>query len=154
MNEQLKRMLAAVLMLVSAVPVALAHCQIPCGIYGDDTRFTLMREDVTTIEKSMKEIDRIGKATAPDNNQLVRWVTNKEAHADALAEIVTSYFMAQRLKPVPEDKTPEYAKYVKELTLLHQILVESMKAKQTTSLEHCTQLRTLIDQFEKSYTGK
>ena len=32
-----------------------AHCQIPCGIYGDQTRFTLMHEHVTTTEKSMKQ---------------------------------------------------------------------------------------------------
>ena len=31
-----------------------SHCQVPCGIYGDPTRFQLMAEHVTTIEKSMK----------------------------------------------------------------------------------------------------
>ncbi|RJP84243.1 MAG: superoxide dismutase [Desulfobacteraceae bacterium] len=154
MNEQLKKVLAISLVLLGAAATAFAHCQIPCGIYGDETRFTLMREHVATIEKSIKEIDRIGKESKPDNNQLVRWVMNKDSHADELAEIVTFYFMAQRVKPVPEDMKADYAKYVNKITLLHQILVVSMKAKQTTDLELCTQLRTLIDQFEKSYTAK
>ena len=32
-------------------PAALAHCQIPCGIYGDKLRIDLMMEDAATIEK-------------------------------------------------------------------------------------------------------
>jgi len=131
--------------------VALAHCQIPCGIYGDSTRFTTMREHVTTIEKSMKQIVELGADTA-NMNQLVRWVDNKETHADALSEIVTAYFMTQRIKPVAEEQKEAYAKYVTEITLLHQMLVESMKSKQTTDPEHCAKLRTLIDQFETSYS--
>ena len=35
---------------------ALAHCQIPCGIYDDPARFSLMAEHITTIEKAMKTI--------------------------------------------------------------------------------------------------
>ena len=34
---------------------------------------------------------------------MVRWVVNKEVHADELSDIVTYYFMAQRIKPgMPE----------------------------------------------------
>jgi nickel superoxide dismutase len=154
MNGQLKRILAASLILAGAAAIAFAHCQIPCGIYGDDTRFTLMREHIATIEKSMKEIDRIGNEGRRDNNQLVRWVMNKETHAAELAEIVTFYFMAQRVKPVSADKQADHAKYVEQITLLHQTLVLSMKAKQTTDVELCASLRSLVDQFEKSYTGK
>ena len=154
MSDQRKKVLAGTLILVGAAAVAFAHCQIPCGIYGDDARLTLMREHVATIEKSMKEIDHIGQESKPDNNQLVRWVMNKESHAEELAEIVTFYFMAQRIKPVPEDDKTGHAKYVERITLLHQILVVSMKAKQTTDLKLCAQMRSLIDRFEKSYTGK
>ena len=62
---------------------ARAHCQIPCGIYDDAARFVSMREHVTTIEKSMKELAG-GKA---NDNQTVRWVNNKETHADELSEM-------------------------------------------------------------------
>ena len=154
MSTGMKSTSAAVSIMAGTALVALAHCQIPCGIYDDDTRITLMREHVVTIEKSITEIERISKAAPTDNNQLVRWVVNKEAHADELAEIVTYYFMAQRIKPVPEDKKVDHAKYVKNLALLHRILVVSMKAKQATNLEHCTQLKALIDRFEQRYAGK
>jgi len=130
---------------------ALAHCQIPCGIYNDEMRFTLMLEHVTTIEKSMTEITALGKAETPDGNQMVRWVDNKEAHADKLSEIITYYFMSQRVKPVPPENKADYTKYVTRITLLHQMLVTTMKTKQTTELKQCSELRTLIDEFRTSY---
>ena len=133
---------------------AWAHCQIPCGIYDDDARFTLMLEHVTTVEKSMRQIKSLSKAEKPDSNQVVRWVTNKDVHADKLAGIVTSYFMAQRVKPVPEGDKVGHARYVRQVVLLHQVLVQSMKAKQTTDLAHCAELRKLIAEFRKAYAAK
>lgn len=140
--------------LLALAPSLMAHCQIPCGIFGDETRFVIMREHVTTIEKSMKQIGAVGSAEKPDWNQLVRWVENKEAHAGELSEIVTYYFMAQRIKPAPAGDEAAGKKYQHELTLLHHMLVYAMKAKQTTELAHVEKLRELIDAFEKSYLGE
>ena len=64
-------------------PQVYAHCQIPCGIYNDEVRFTLMQEHVTTIEKSMKLIVELSEDPKENANQLVRWTVNKEEHADA-----------------------------------------------------------------------
>lgn len=125
-----------------------AHCQIPCGIYDDATRFTLMREHVATIEKSMNEITKLSAEIPQNSNQLIRWVDNKEEHADKLTEIVTTYFLAQRIKA-----TEPAEKYKTELKLLHGIIVQAMKAKQTVNLEHVQTLRQLIDDFEHVYTG-
>ena len=38
--------------------------------------------------------------------------------------------------------------------MLHGLIVHSMKAKQTTRLEHVQALRKLIDDFEQVYTGR
>ncbi|MBN2582738.1 MAG: superoxide dismutase [Planctomycetes bacterium] len=132
---------------------AFAHCQIPCGIYNDPVRFTLLEEHVATIEKSMNQIVALSKEQEPNYNQLVRWVTNKEEHADKLTEIVTFYFMAQRIKPADPQDTAAWSKYVGEVTMLHQIVVHAMKAKQTTDLEECAKLRELIGKFKASYLG-
>jgi len=137
---------------LSSGRAAVAHCQIPCGIYGDETRFTLMVEHVTTIEKSMKQIESLGKADKPDWNQLVRWVDNKEAHADKLSDIITSYFMAQRVKPAAKENADDYDRYVRQLAALHRMLVYAMKSKQSTDLNHCVELRKLIAEFRKLYT--
>jgi nickel superoxide dismutase len=136
-----------------SAPAVFAHCQIPCGIYDDPARFVEMQEHVTTIEKSMNEIVALSKEASPNWNQIVRWVMNKEDHADKLTEIVSYYFMAQRVKPAdPSDKAAS-AKYVQQLTLLHRIMVHAMKAKQTTDLEQCAAMRELIKQFQASYLG-
>lgn len=135
--------------------VARAHCQIPCGIYDDEVRFTTMLEHVTTIEKSMKQIVSLSKAKSPAWNQLVRWVQNKDEHADRLAHIATYYFMAQRVKPPQEGvEASVTAKYERQIGLLHRIVVHAMKAKQTTDLDHVNALRELIESFGKSYLGE
>jgi nickel superoxide dismutase len=138
--------------LVVAVGVS-AHCQIPCGIYNDPARFTLMAEHIDTIEKSMKKIDALSKEEKPKYNQLVRWVGNKETHADELSEIITYYFMAQRVKPADTGNADAHKKYVHQLTLLHRMLVHAMKAKQTTDPNHVATLRKHLKDFKASYLG-
>lgn len=153
MNPKLSMLLLLPALVAGMSSRALAHCQVPCGIYNDPVRFTLLEEHVTTIEKSMQQIQALSSETPHNPNQIVRWVNNKEVHADALTEIVTYYFMAQRVKPAdPADKAAT-AKYVKELTLLHQMVVTSMKAKQTTDLENCATLRSLLGKFRTLYLG-
>ena len=134
--------------------LAYSHCQIPCGIYDDEARFTAIAEHITTIEKSMKLIESLSAQGTKDMNQIVRWVNNKEAHADELSHIITHYFMAQRIKISSEGNALEYGKYIRKLTLLHEMLVTTMKAKQTTDTANVEKLRTLLSQFHDAYTGK
>jgi nickel superoxide dismutase len=143
--------LVAALLLGGLATMVKSHCQIPCGIYNDEARFGAIAENLTTIEKSMKLINELSGEEKPNYNQIVRWVDNKELHADDTAEIVTYYFMAQRLKPVDATDAKAYAAYVKELTLLHQLLCNSMKAKQTTDVATVEQLRGLLDEYHKVY---
>lgn len=131
--------------------IAYSHCQIPCGIYDDQARFDMIAEHITTIEKSMNEIRKLSEQDKPNMNQIVRWVQNKEEHADELGHIVTYYFMAQRVKPADKADADAYGEYVKKLTLLHKMLVYSMKAKQTTDLANVEKLRTLLAQFRAVY---
>lgn len=127
-----------------------AHCEIPCGIYDDATRIVLLREHIDTIEKSMKAVRAISAEETIDYNQLVRWIDNKEAHADELQHIVTQYFMTQRIKPAAGD-AEDRAGYIAQLTVLHEMLIAAMKAKQSVDLQHVEKLRELVDRFEKLY---
>ena len=154
----MKRNTALVILAVALVSLtgskALAHCQIPCGIYDDPARFSLMAEHITTIEKSMKTIIDLSAQKTKDYNQLVRWVQNKDRHADELSEIVTHYFMAQRIKPPEEPGEAAREKYIEQIGSLHQMLVYSMKAKQTTALENVEKLRSLLETFKASYLAQ
>ena len=137
---------------LSAVP-AFSHCEIPCGIYGDEMRFAMMKEDIATIEKSMNQVIELSKEAKPNYNQIVRWVQNKEHHADKIRDVVTQYFLAQRVKPVLPKGSAEHDAYVNQLTLLHDMIVTSMKCKQTTELSHVEKLKQLVDSFSKAYLG-
>ncbi len=66
-----------------------AHCQIPCGIYDDQMRVHMIAEHIKTIEKSMNEIMRLEKEGPKNYNQLVRWIMNKDDHADRLKRLRT-----------------------------------------------------------------
>lgn len=142
-------------LLVGAVsPVVLSHCEIPCGIYGDPMRLDMMAEHITTMEKSIRQIVDLSAAGGKNYNQLVRWVVNKEQHADQFGEIVTQYFMKQRIKPASKSDPKAYEDYVRKLTLLHEMLITSMKCKQTTDLENVAKLRSLLAEFRTAYLGE
>jgi nickel superoxide dismutase len=124
-----------------------AHCEMPCGIYDDGARIDMLAEHATTIEKSMNEIKILQQAKPVNNyNQLIRWVVNKEEHANEVQHIVSQYFMTQRIKFDSKD-------YEKKLALLHQMLVYAMKCKQTTDLTYVEKLRSALAEFKNLYFG-
>lgn len=129
------------LLIFTAGPV-LAHCEIPCGIYDDKMRISMLEEHITTIEKSMNMIKELEKES--NSNQLIRWVMNKEDHADQFQEIVSQYFLTQRIKAGHGD-------YQAKLEVLHQLLVYAMKCKQTTDLANTAKLKELVAEFDKLY---
>lgn len=124
-----------------------AHCEIPCGIYDDEMRIDMINEHITTIEKAMNTIIELEKDGHNHYNQLVRWIVNKEDHATELQWIVSQYFMTQRIKTDTKD-------YEKKLKLLHQMLIYSMKCKQTTDLANVTTLKKLVKDFQALYFKK
>lgn len=132
-------------------PAVYSHCQIPCGIYDDPTRLVEIAEHIATIEKSIKQIVELSAAEKPNYNQLVRWVNNKDDHADKLSHIVTYYFMAQRITPADKSDTNAYEDYVNKITLLHRMTVCSMKCKQTTDLANVEELKSLLAEFKAAY---
>jgi nickel superoxide dismutase len=126
--------------------LAFAHCELPCGIYDDAMRIKMLKEHVMTMEKSMRKVQELQTSAPQEKNQLVRWITNKEHHANAFQEIVSQYFLTQRIKPDSE-------KYAEKLKVLHQMLFYAMKCKQTVDKDHIRKLYSLIDDFEGLYFG-
>ena len=133
---------------------AYGHCEIPCGIYGDSLRIQQIDEHITTIEKSMTKIIELSDADDKNYNQLIRWVTNKEEHAKKIQDIVSQYFLHQRIKPTDPSNTEQYEKYINRLTLLHKLQVYAMNAKQTTDLEYIEKMRNTLHKFADAYFHK
>ena len=79
--------------------IAVAHCQVPCGIYDDALRIVQIKEDYKTIKKAMEQISQLSNKSDPiSSNQLNRWVMTKEQHATNIQKIVSEYFLTQRVK--------------------------------------------------------
>ena len=125
------------------------HCQVPCGIYEDAVRVYQIKEDFNTIKKAMYNIKDLSKnENALSLNQSIRWVNTKEEHATKIQDRISHYFLIQRIKP---KKDKEYNLYVKQTTLLHQIMISAMKCKQTVDSKNVTDALKLLDQFIDSY---
>jgi nickel superoxide dismutase len=150
-----KLMLGVLLLAVAGIaPLVYSHCQMPCGIYDDPARLAAIAENITTIEKAMKSIEELSAQQKPNMNQIVRWVNTKDEHAEDIAHIVSYYFMAQRITPADKSDAAGYEKYIKQLTLLHEMLIYSTKAKQTTDLTNVEKLRSLWADFRNAYLGE
>ncbi len=129
--------------------LAMAHCQVPCGIYGDQLRFEQMLEDGRTIAKAQDQINEMTQAeiTAQSVNQMGRWVVAKEDHATKIQNTIAAYFMAQRIKADNKD-------YVKQLTAAHAVMVAAMKCKQSADPATAETLKKKILDLYRAYEGK
>lgn len=127
---------------------AMAHCQVPCGIFADQLRFEAMLEDQTTVAKANVQMAKLLKGNTPVAvNQATRWILTKEDHCKNIMETVAQYFMAQRIKPDAEN-------YEKTLVAAHNVMRAAMKAKQDPSAEVAEALKASILEFYQAYEGK
>lgn len=128
-----------------------AHCQIPCGIYDDHNRVHQIREDITTIQKSVTLINELAtKKDAQSQHQLVRWVMNKEKHAENIIRTISDYFMTQKIVPTSlGDK-----KYLEQLARHHAVMVAAMKCKQSSDMKTVQALIAAVDNIEGDWPKK
>lgn len=140
MNGLIKTFVVLFVSLATYSPAAYSHCQIPCGIYDDHARVKTMLEDAATTRKSVKLIAELsGKSDAQSNNQIVRWVMNKENHAQNVISSISDYFLTQRVNSKQED-------YVERLKKHHAVIVAAMKVKQNADMKY-------VDALEASIKG-
>ncbi|MBT3601729.1 MAG: hypothetical protein HN521_01575, partial [Candidatus Latescibacteria bacterium] len=85
---------------------------------------------------------------------IVRWVNNKEKHADHIREVVSQYFLAQRIKEPAEGDVAGAKAYTAKLVKLHQIIRTAMKCKQTTDVANAQKLHDQIHEFQELYNAK
>ena len=149
MNSLLKTMVLIAITVFGSILLlqqpAHAHCQIPCGIYDDHARIQSMLEDTATVEKSVKLILELAdKSDAQSQNQLVRWVMNKEKHAQQIISTISDYFLTQRVNPSQKDYTDRLLKH-------HAVIIAAMKAKQNADITHAHDLTESIEALLSYY---
>lgn len=142
--------LAVLSLTTSAIPLtqtssARAHCQIPCGIYDDHARVESMLEDAATVVKATKLIRELSrKRDSQSRQQMVRWVTNKESHAQKVISTMADYFLTQRVKPKQKDYSARLADH-------HAVILAAMAAKQSVGAAPAEALVKSIKVLEKYY---
>lgn len=126
-------------------PFLFGHCQVPCGIYDDANRVHQMLEDVSTISKAIGQIHELnGKSDVQSTQQMIRWVNNKEIHADKIIDTISQYFLTQRVKLGAED-------YLTRLSEHHAVIVLSMKVKQKADAKIAKDLKQAVEALSKYY---
>lgn len=133
-----KLMLLATVFLMVTSPQLQAHCQVPCGIYDDYARIKLMLEDSNTVYKAAAKIAELSNNhDAQSQNQSVRWVINKEKHAQNIIDTISDYFLTQRVKSTQQNYTSRLIKH-------HRVIVAAMKAKQNVDIKYANELKASI----------
>ena len=145
---------AALFAAESVAGTALAHCEVPCGIYDDHMMIKQFLLDAETMRKASAEIVTLSeKPDAASLNTLSRWVMVKEEHSRELQHMNAWYFMTQRVKVVPEGD-PGHAEYLKRLAAHHLISVSAMKAAQSLDPAVHASLTAAIKAVEPWYPPK
>ena len=139
MSSLIKTVMVLAVSLIIYSPIAYSHCQIPCGIYDDHARVKTMLEDVATARKAIDLITELSKKSdAQSNNQIVRWVINKESHTQNIISTISDYFLTQRIKPKQKD-------YIERLKKHHAVIVAAMKVKQNADMSYVDALEAGIE---------
>lgn len=104
-----------------------------------------MLEDQSTIAKAIAQIsDLAAKKNAQSSNQLARWVSTKEDHANKIQKIIAEYFLTQRIKSSSD-------KYEELLKGAHSVMVAAMKCKQGADTSSSDALKSSIENFQTVY---
>ena len=148
----MKKLSLVVFAILFVIPtqVLQGHCEVPCGIYGDQRRFEDMLEDQQTIAKAIASMEELLPNLGSDTlsvNQVARWVATKESHATKIQHTIAQYFMTQRIKADGE-------RYQEKLMSAHAVMVAAMKCKQTASQANADALKIAIMKFYSVYEGK
>ncbi|GGA68345.1 hypothetical protein GCM10011369_07480 [Neiella marina] len=145
MNKLLRPLLIAASLFWLISPAAYSHCQIPCGIYDDHAKVKEMLQDVATARKAISQIQNLtGKSDPQSNNQLVRWVMNKEQHAQNIIATISDYFLTQRVKAKQKD-------YSERLIRHHSVIVSAMKVKQNADIKYVDELEKAVKALADYY---
>ena len=68
---------------------------------------------------------------------MVRWIMNKEKHAQNIIDAISDYFLTQRVKPDQENYTERLVKH-------HAVIVAAMETKQHVDEKYVNQLKISI----------
>lgn len=130
---------AAFAIMLLCTSMAWSHCQMPCGIYHDEMVFDQIDQYVETMVKCITVVKDNKGETPQARNEVIRWVMMKEKMSDDTADLITAYFLQQKIKPGEPDT-------VKMVTSAHKLLFLLVQIKQQVNLDV---VKEFFDEWEK-----
>ena len=118
---------------------AIAHCQMPCGIYHDNMVYDQIDQYVETMFKGVTEIQENKHDTTKNRSDFIRWIVEKENESNEVASLLTTYFLQQKIKPDEDDTA-------KRLASVHRLLFMLMQIKQNVDRKF---VDVFADEWEK-----
>lgn len=118
-----------------------AHCQMPCGIYHDDMVYDQIDQFVETAYKGISVMNESKFNTVKEKNEFVRWVIQKEKCCNEATDLITAYFLQQKIKPDEPDT-------MKRLQSAHKMLFLIVAIKQNTELDFVKQFNEEWEKFK------
>ncbi len=118
-----------------------AHCQMPCGIYHDEMVYDQIDQYAETMYKGITVMNGNKLDSVHDFNDLTRWILEKEKESNTTAELISSYFLQQKIKP-DEPET------VKRLVAAHKLLFLIVAIKQNNEVKFVEQFAKQWDEFK------
>lgn len=126
-----------------ALPVAEAHCDVPCGIYDPSTA-QLAAMSVARFLDQIDELTAAGIDTVNAQARLARLMAQKEEHAQAVKDAVVviwgDYFKAVHVERFPD---------LHDLT--HRIMSKASACKQELAVTHGRELVELVNEFAERF---
>jgi len=74
-------------------------------------------------------------------------VNNKEEYSNKIIDVMSNYFLAQRIKP-------DHKNYEKMLKSVHNVIVFAMKNKQNSDVKIADELQNNLDELRSLYIEK
>jgi ubiquitin-small subunit ribosomal protein S27Ae len=131
------------------------HCQVPCGIFDDPMIVSELKQAAATIRKAIVTMNELHTTAVSTDllamNQMIRWITVKEEHANKIITTVSEYCLCQRVKKEIFTDTKDYTD---ALMAHHAVMQAAMKCKQNITVEIVDGLDHAIDDMCKMYLPK
>lgn len=118
-----------------------SHCQMPCGIYHDDMVYDQIDQYVETMFKGISVLNENKFDTVKAKNEFVRWVMLKEDASEEVANILTTFFLQQKIKPGEPDTDAR-------LRSAHKLLFLTVQIKQNSDTQFVNEFTDEWDRFK------
>ena len=105
--------------------------------------FNQIDQYIETMYKGMTELKTSKFATPMERNNFTRWVLLKETASDEMANLITQYFLQQKIKPGEPDTA-------KRLVSAHKMLFELTAIKQNVEVKMVEDFADEWENFKKS----